>query len=519
MDTRSRRQLHLLLIVIAAALATTLTPAPVGAEDVMTTVDAASDVMSPAMVLDATGNPVIAYGDASSGDLKIVHCNDPGCVGDETLVTADAAGLTGVSPSLVLDAAGHPVVAYGSFSPYGIRLLRCNDPACAGGDEVPSVVFEGGLSRLPSLVLDASGNPVISYHEDLSDEIRVVHCDDPRCAGGNDEGVVVDVTEGFDQVSRIALDGAGNPLVLYRGDDSMGLMLLHCNDARCEGGDDAPAVLDPGFVALAPDMTLDASGSPVIAWFWGVALRIVRCDDPGCASRTQTSVDEALGAEPSVVVDAAGRPVITYRDLPTTSEYEAGQRTKLGLVRCGDATCTTVSLATLDDNAGSLGGNSSLALDDGDNPIAAYFDDNGRDLMLIRCDDAFCVAPPLDSDGDGVADDADAFPLDPSESADADGDGLGDNGDPDTAGAVVQDLPDASFRSHGHRTSILSRLEDAEAAITAGRTDEARLMLLNLRRRVDGCETAPIADVNDWIVDCAAQDEVRTLLDTLLASL
>jgi hypothetical protein len=36
---------------------------------------------------------------------------------------------------------------------------------------------------------------------------------------------------------------------------------------------------------------------------------------------------------------------------------------------------------------------------------------------------------PLDSDGDGVADDADAFPNDPSESADSDGDTVGDNAD------------------------------------------------------------------------------------------
>ncbi|HUF49393.1 MAG TPA: thrombospondin type 3 repeat-containing protein [Longimicrobiales bacterium] len=34
-----------------------------------------------------------------------------------------------------------------------------------------------------------------------------------------------------------------------------------------------------------------------------------------------------------------------------------------------------------------------------------------------------------DIDGDGVPNDADAFPLDPTESADSDGDGVGDNAD------------------------------------------------------------------------------------------
>ena len=35
----------------------------------------------------------------------------------------------------------------------------------------------------------------------------------------------------------------------------------------------------------------------------------------------------------------------------------------------------------------------------------------------------------MDSDGDGVGDNADAFPNDPSETMDSDGDGVGDNGD------------------------------------------------------------------------------------------
>jgi len=39
------------------------------------------------------------------------------------------------------------------------------------------------------------------------------------------------------------------------------------------------------------------------------------------------------------------------------------------------------------------------------------------------------VTPELDSDGDGVNDDEDAFPNDPNETADSDSDGVGDNAD------------------------------------------------------------------------------------------
>ena len=38
-----------------------------------------------------------------------------------------------------------------------------------------------------------------------------------------------------------------------------------------------------------------------------------------------------------------------------------------------------------------------------------------------------------------------------------------------------------------------------------------------MRRRVDGCGTA--ADQNDWIVDCTAQLQVRTLIDLFISNL
>ena len=49
----------------------------------------------------------------------------------------------------------------------------------------------------------------------------------------------------------------------------------------------------------------------------------------------------------------------------------------------------------------------------------------------------------LDDDGDGVADDADAFPLDATESLDSDNDGIGNNTDDDDDNDGVTDALDA----------------------------------------------------------------------------
>ena len=52
-------------------------------------------------------------------------------------------------------------------------------------------------------------------------------------------------------------------------------------------------------------------------------------------------------------------------------------------------------------------------------------------------------SPNEDSDGDGVADPEDAFPVDPNESLDTDADGVGDNADPDDDGDGYPDDEDA----------------------------------------------------------------------------
>ena len=53
--------------------------------------------------------------------------------------------------------------------------------------------------------------------------------------------------------------------------------------------------------------------------------------------------------------------------------------------------------------------------------------------------------------------------------------------------------------------------------IEQDKIEHAIKQLEHLRTRVDGCGTEP--DQNDWIVDCTAQVQVRTLIDLFIANL
>ena len=79
---------------------------------------------------------------------------------------------------------------------------------------------------------------------------------------------------------------------------------------------------------------------------------------------------------------------------------------------------------------------------------AMAFDASASDIAWRRADEKAVHAVAADTDGDGVPDHEDDFPMDPTETNDADGDGLGDNAEtdigtdptnPDTDGDGIND--------------------------------------------------------------------------------
>ena len=77
----------------------------------------------------------------------------------------------------------------------------------------------------------------------------------------------------------------------------------------------------------------------------------------------------------------------------------------------------------------------SFSPNDADANIDGYIDVNGYLAAKANCVGTYDA---FDSDGDGVRDESDAFPDDPSESVDTDGDGIGDNSD--IAASIPNDL-------------------------------------------------------------------------------
>ncbi len=408
---RSRRILLALatLVVMAVVGAMLLWPAPspttaTGGNSIVTApLSGAGPYTS--LALDAGGFPVVSFYATTSDDLKVLHCDDPNCSGGGESITApDTAGDVGRYTSLVLDASGNPVVSYWDWTNWDLKVLHCNDPNCSGGDEsITSHDTAGSVGDFgTSLALDASGNPVVSYHDSIGDDLRLLHCNDPNCSGDDESITSPDTVGDVGLWTSLALDASGNPVVSYQDSTNRDLKVLHCNDPNCSGGDESITSPDTvGNVGNFTSLELDSSGNPVITHADNTngVLKVVHCNDPNCSGADETitvpDTDGWAGGESSLTLDTAGNPVVSY---------VVSSSGDLRVLRCNDPNCAggDDSVAS-PDTEGAVGWSSSLMLDSDGNPVVSYYDLNNRRLKILHCLSPLCDGA-FDSDGDGCFD-------------------------------------------------------------------------------------------------------------------
>jgi hypothetical protein len=262
----------------------------------------------------------------------------------------------------------------------------------------------GDVGGYPSLALDASGNPVISYlgygQYPATSGLKVLHCDDTSCAG-DESGNIRLVDTGFDSgmgaivpgyYTSLVLDASDNAVVSYRrpnlGPYVGALKLLHCGNPSCTGR----VVTEPDPTAdggVTSSLALDVSGYPVVSHFDGdnthLNLRLIHCNDSNCTGggESLTAPDTAgyVGSSSSLDLDAFGNPVISYI-------HGDGE---LRLLHCDDPNCSGDESANIEvpDIAG-YPLYTSLELDGGGYPIVSYYERDNGDLKVLHCNDPHC---------------------------------------------------------------------------------------------------------------------------------
>ncbi len=281
------------------------------------------------ITIGADGLPIISYGSLLLQDeLRVTHCNDVACTGnDETVSTVDA--VPGVSvgrySSITIGADGLPIISYFNQSAGTLKVAHCNDVACTGNNETITTVDNPAdfVGEHTSITIGADGLPIISHRNISLGALRVTHCDDVACTGNNETNTNVDnPANSVGQYTSITIGADGLPIISYHNESVGTLKVAHCNDVACTGNDETiTTVNDPNFVGRYSSITTGADGLPIISYLdaTALALKVAHCNDVLCTGNdeTITTVDdpaEFVGFHTSITIGADGLPIISYRD-------------------------------------------------------------------------------------------------------------------------------------------------------------------------------------------------------------
>jgi hypothetical protein len=297
----------------------------------------ASNPLYLSMVLDANSYPVIAYYDATSTDLELIHCNDVNCSGgNENFASLETANTAGQFTSIVLDSNGYPVISYYTVGS-GIKVIHCGDANCSTGNNANVVDGTATTSTMTSLHLDGSGNPVVAYYQSTGGDLKLSHCSNPNCTATTT--VTIDSTGSIVAYPSLELDGSGFPVISYQDNTStsLDLKLVHCGDANCSAGNTINSVATTGQTGYYTDMELDSNGYPVIAYYYNntFELMVTHCNDVNCAGNDENNNSAFSNFDGgnnwmTIKLNNSGYPVILHTSL--------GFHTQI-LTTCNDVNC------------------------------------------------------------------------------------------------------------------------------------------------------------------------------------
>ena len=359
----------------------------------------ASDATSGAHNSLAIGNdgfPVISFYGATHASLLVAKCNDPACSGGDDPVDLIEPGFmpfVGKYNSIAIGNDGFPVISYYDTELGNLKVAKCNDTACTGGNETITTVDDhaNDVGQYTSIAIGTDGFPVIGYYDATSGNLKIAKCNDAACTGANETITTVDNSaNAVGSYTSLAIGTNGFPVISYYDATDGNLWVAKCNDAACAGANETISVVDAsGNVGSYTSIAIGIDGFPVISYFdlTSGSLKVAKCNDAACAgaNETRTWVDNpanAVGRYTSIALGTDGFPVVSYLD------SSAGA---LKVVKCNDPACAGADeRITTVDSSGDVSDYSSIAIGVDGFPVISYYNVLTHSLTVAKCMSPSC---------------------------------------------------------------------------------------------------------------------------------
>ncbi len=276
------------------------------------------------------GIPIVAYFEASQGDLRYVRCGNASCSSSNTATTIQSTGNVGLSARIAMTAAGNPMMAYLATSPKRVLYSVCSSLTCASVTTV-TLATTPEVPEAPVLLL-SGGVPIVIYYESVAKDLKAIRCSDASCAAP-----IAATLAATGDVGRYAaaIVIAGQVTIAFREEGAnAGLKAVRCSDAVCTSATSPFAVDAEVGSGFSLGAAISASGAPMFAGTSNSSnsVLVASCGAAACNhNNLSVSVDingpVGTTTRTGIALPADGLPVLAVPRGVTANFLKCGTRT------------------------------------------------------------------------------------------------------------------------------------------------------------------------------------------------
>jgi hypothetical protein len=321
-----------------------------------------------ALAFDAAGAPHISYHDGDRDQLKYATQN----AGTWYNTVVDAQAGVGLHTSLALDGAGRPHISYQDGRELDLRYARWD----GAGWEIVAVDTAGDVGASTAIGVDRAGWPHISYYDATNQAVKYA----VRSAAG---WVIEQVAEiGPLTYTSLALDAAGAPHIAfyassadgssgelgYASRTAAGVWQIKMVNSSVDAG---------GHVSLA----LDAHDVPVISYYDFATPRVWVAYHASEGWVTQVVAVTGGESHTALTLDRAGMPLVAFYD-SAAADLKIARPVNAAAGAAGARPAGWVVTTVY--QGGDVGAYPSLRLDTAGRPWISFYDVKNGDLLVAK---------------------------------------------------------------------------------------------------------------------------------------
>ena len=231
------------------------------------------------------GHPVIGYFDNNFNNLKLAICEDTDCY-RFVIKHVDTEGMVGEYLDLTLDNdTDMPILVYQDRTNMQVKLIRCSDLYCDNYESsiIDDVAKRGGDI---SIFQDTSNTLYISYYDFNLNYLKLAICKDSNC---NENKTIIKLIEAkilpgiFYSWNSLIVNNTGNVLISFYDMNTNNFGIVYCDDEVCE--DKEIINIDKiGKIGTYASMISDSNGRIFISYYDSSrgSLKVAQCENNKC---------------------------------------------------------------------------------------------------------------------------------------------------------------------------------------------------------------------------------------------